>query len=75
MIKTFTKRIFLKMFQGEWMLRCGASGVYIKPECVCTFHNVYEATLYHRYSSCPNEEGSDVVTQLKCTTIISLQRR
>uniref|UniRef100_A0A8W8JUV7 EGF-like domain-containing protein n=1 Tax=Magallana gigas TaxID=29159 RepID=A0A8W8JUV7_MAGGI len=54
------------MFQGEWMLRCGASGVYIKPECVCTFHNVYEATLYHRYSSCPHEEGSDVVTQLKC---------
>lgn len=52
--------------EGRGMLRCGMSDVYIKPECVCTFHNVYEATLYHQYSSCPHGEGSDVVTQLKC---------
>lgn len=51
---------------GERMLRCGNSGVYIKPECVCSFHNVYEASTYHKYSSCPQGEGSDVVTQLKC---------
>lgn len=50
---------------GE-MLRCGKSDVYIKPECVCTFHNVYEASKYHNYSSCPQGEKSDVVTQLKC---------
>lgn len=74
MIKHLLKKVFLKMFQGEWMLRCGASGVYIKPECVCTFHNVYEA-MHHRYSSCPHGEESDVVTQLKCTTITSLQKR
>lgn len=50
---------------GERMLRCGNSGVYIKPECVCSFHNVYQA-VYHQYSSCPQGRGSDVVTQLKC---------
>lgn len=48
------------------MLRCGSSDVYIKPECICSFYNVYEATLYHPYSSCPDGENSDVVTQLKC---------
>lgn len=69
MIKHLLKRIFLQMFQGEWMQRCGASDVYIKPECVCTFNNVYQS-IYHRYSSCPHGEESDVVTQLKCTTII-----
>lgn len=51
--------------EGEGMLRCGKSAVYIKPECVCSFHNVYEA-VYHQYSSCPHSEKSDVVTQLKC---------
>lgn len=50
---------------GQGMLRCGRSDVYIKPECVCTFHNVYEA-MHHRYSSRPHGEESDVVTQLKC---------
>lgn len=74
MIYHLLKRIFLKMFEGEWLLRCGASNVYIKPECVCTFHNVYEAK-YHQYSSCPHGEESDVVTQLKCTRIIQLQRK
>lgn len=49
----------------EGMLRCGKSDVYIKPECVCTFHNVYEA-MYHKFSSCPHGEESDVATQLKC---------
>lgn len=52
--------------QRQGMLRCGASNVYIKPECVCSFYNVYEATLYHQYSSCPHGEESDVVTKLKC---------
>lgn len=47
------------------MLRCGTSNVYIKPECVCNFHNVYEA-MYHQYSSCPHGDKSDVVTELKC---------
>lgn len=50
----------------DGFLRCGTSNMYIKPECVCTFHNVYEA-MYHRYSSCPHGEESDVVTQLKCS--------
>lgn len=50
----------------DGFLRCGKSSVYIKPECVCTFHNVYEASTYHEYSSCPYGEESDVVTQLKC---------
>nr|XP_022345953.1 uncharacterized protein LOC111138331 [Crassostrea virginica] len=48
------------------LLRCGQTDVYIKPECVCTFYNVYEATLYHGYSSCPGGSGPDIVTQLKC---------
>lgn len=51
----------------EGMLRCGKSDVYIKPECVCSFYNVYEASIYHTYSSCPHGEQSDVVTQLKCS--------
>lgn len=46
-------------------MRCGNSDVYIKPKCVCSFHNVYEA-VYHQYSSCPQGRGSDVVTKLKC---------
>ncbi|XP_052712563.1 uncharacterized protein LOC128186734 [Crassostrea angulata] len=50
---------------GQGMLRCGASNVYIKPECVCSFYNVYEAK-YHTYSSCPDGEKSDDVTKLKC---------
>lgn len=49
------------------MLRCSKSGVYIKPECVCSFHNVYEASKYHHYSSCPQGDKSDVVTQLNCS--------
>lgn len=47
------------------MLRCGTSNVYIKPECVCSFHNVYEAK-YHNHTSCPHGEKSDDVTKLKC---------
>ncbi|XP_078339149.1 uncharacterized protein LOC144627105 isoform X2 [Crassostrea virginica] len=48
------------------MLRCGQTDVYIKPECVCSFYNVYEA-VYHAYSSCPDGAHSDVVTQLNCS--------
>lgn len=48
------------------LLRCGQTEVFIKPECVCTYHNVIEATRYHLYSSCPLGEESDIVTQLKC---------
>nr|XP_022307595.1 uncharacterized protein LOC111113593 [Crassostrea virginica] len=48
------------------MLRCGQADVYIKPECVCSFFHVYEATPYHTYSSCPDGAASDIVTQLKC---------
>lgn len=48
------------------LLRCGLTDVYIKPECVCTFHNVYEAK-YHDYSSCHHGEKSDDVTKLKCS--------
>nr|XP_022345010.1 uncharacterized protein LOC111137704 isoform X2 [Crassostrea virginica]XP_022345011.1 uncharacterized protein LOC111137704 isoform X2 [Crassostrea virginica] len=51
--------------QGK--LRCGESNAYIKPECVCSFHNVYEATFYHAFSSCPEGTSSDMVTKLKCT--------
>uniref|UniRef100_A0A8W8JTD3 EGF-like domain-containing protein n=1 Tax=Magallana gigas TaxID=29159 RepID=A0A8W8JTD3_MAGGI len=50
---------------GQGMLRCGTSDVYIKPECVCSFYNVYEA-IYHKHTSCPNGEKSDDVTKLKC---------
>nr|XP_022306762.1 uncharacterized protein LOC111113083 [Crassostrea virginica] len=50
---------------GQDMLRCGQTDVYIKPECVCSFYNVYEAK-YHGYSSCPDGAGSDIITQLKC---------
>nr|XP_022303736.1 uncharacterized protein LOC111111200 [Crassostrea virginica] len=48
-------------------LRCGQTDVYIKPECVCSFYNVYEATLYHGHSFCPDGAASDKVTQLKCS--------
>nr|XP_022310248.1 uncharacterized protein LOC111115708 [Crassostrea virginica] len=48
------------------MLRCGQTDVYIKPECVCSFFHVYEATLYHRHSFCPDGAASDIVTKLKC---------
>lgn len=50
---------------GE-LLRCGQTEVFIKRECVCTFHNVIEATRHHSHSSCPPGEESDKVTQLKC---------
>nr|XP_022345014.1 uncharacterized protein LOC111137705 isoform X2 [Crassostrea virginica] len=50
----------------QGMLQCDQSNVYIKPECVCSFHNVYEATFYHSYSSCPEGTPSDLVTKLKC---------
>ena len=53
------------------MLRCGQTDVYIKPECVCSFYNVYEAK-YHGYSSCPDGAGSDIVTQLKCRHLLGL---
>ncbi|XP_078336804.1 uncharacterized protein LOC144626483 isoform X2 [Crassostrea virginica] len=46
------------------MLRCGGTDVYLKPKCVCSFHNVFEA-MYHQISSCPEGSGSDI-TQLKC---------
>lgn len=52
------------------MLRCGKSDVYIKPECVCSFHHVYDASKYHSYSSCPQGDELDVVTQLKCEQMI-----
>lgn len=50
---------------GQRMLRCGTSNVYIKPECVCSFYNVYEAR-YHSHTSCPHGEKPDVVTKLQC---------
>lgn len=67
MRKTLGKFSFVS---GQGMLRCGRSDVYIKPECVCSFHHVYEASMYHQYSSCPYGEESDDVTQLKCTFTI-----
>nr|XP_022344478.1 uncharacterized protein LOC111137335 [Crassostrea virginica]XP_022344479.1 uncharacterized protein LOC111137335 [Crassostrea virginica]XP_022344480.1 uncharacterized protein LOC111137335 [Crassostrea virginica] len=48
-------------------LRCGKTDVYIRPTCVCSFFNVYEASLYHTYSSCPEGDATDDVTQLTCT--------
>ena len=56
------------------MLRCGQSNAYAKPECVCSFHNVYEATFYHSYSSCPEGTPSDMVTKLKCKLHICSDR-
>lgn len=53
-------------FTSVEMLKCGNSDIYIKPECVCSFYNVFEATLYHEYSSCPEDQRSDIVTQLNC---------
>ena len=50
--------------QGK--LRCGQTDVYIKPGCVCSFYNVYEASLYHGYSSCPPGNATDSVIKLKC---------
>ncbi|XP_062571388.1 uncharacterized protein LOC134233431 [Saccostrea cucullata] len=46
-------------------LQCGNTGIYIKPECVCSFYNVYEA-FYHPHSSCPGNVKSDDVTLLTC---------
>nr|XP_022335753.1 uncharacterized protein LOC111132253 [Crassostrea virginica] len=46
------------------MLRCGLTDVYIKPECVCSFHSVYEPD-YHVFSSCPEGAQSDIVIELK----------
>lgn len=51
------------------MMRCGASNVYIKPECVCSFHNVNEAK-FHKYSFCPQGEEADDITQLRCKLMI-----
>ena len=48
------------------MLKCGNADIYIKPDCVCSFYNVFEATLYHGYSSCPDDQRSDIVIQLTC---------
>ena len=70
MSKDLTYVYLLLIVQG--MLRCGQSNVYIKPECVCSFHNVYEATFYHSYSSCPEGTPSDKVTQLKCKSSLLL---
>lgn len=51
---------------GQGMLKCGTSDVYVRPECVCSFYNVYEAK-YHNHTSCPHgEKKSDDVTKLKC---------
>ena len=47
------------------MLKCGQTNVYLKPECVCSFYNVFEA-IYHGFSSCPERDNADIVTQLKC---------
>lgn len=66
LIERLQNRFKKKCFLVEGMLRCGKSKVYIKQECVCSFHNVYEASKYHKYSSCPHGEKSDVVTKLKC---------
>ncbi|XP_062597355.1 uncharacterized protein LOC134258781 [Saccostrea cucullata] len=49
---------------GSKALRCGNTGVSIKPECVCSFHNVWEA-MYHDHSSCPGEVKSDNVRLLR----------
>ncbi|XP_062616143.1 uncharacterized protein LOC134277861, partial [Saccostrea cucullata] len=46
-------------------LRCGNTSVSIKPECVCSFHNLYEA-MYHDHFSCPGEVKSDNVRLLRC---------
>ena len=67
-ISLLTKIIFID--RGN--LRCGLTDVYIKPECVCSFYNVYEATLYHGYSSCPTGNVADLVTKLKCMLHTSL---
>ncbi|XP_078329312.1 uncharacterized protein LOC144624038 [Crassostrea virginica] len=48
------------------MLQCGNTDIFIKPECVCSFYNVFNASLYHEHSSCPVGTESDIVTQLKC---------
>ncbi|XP_078329324.1 uncharacterized protein LOC111115793 isoform X2 [Crassostrea virginica] len=68
-LKNTTNKDQCQVYGGDQdMLRCGQTNVYIKPECVCSFYNVYEATLYHKYSSCPDAAASDIVTQLKCET-------
>ncbi|XP_062597233.1 uncharacterized protein LOC134258713 [Saccostrea cucullata] len=46
-------------------LRCGNTSVSIKPECVCSFYNVYEGK-YHTHSSCPGIVKSDDVRLLRC---------
>ncbi|XP_062597201.1 uncharacterized protein LOC134258672 isoform X2 [Saccostrea cucullata] len=53
-------------WQGQESLQCGTSRVYIKSECVCTYHNVWEA-MYHGHTSCPANEKSDSVLLLKCS--------
>lgn len=52
-------------YTDKEMMRCGAPNVYIKPECVCSFHNVNEAK-FHKYSFCPQGEEADDITQLRC---------
>lgn len=73
--KMILNRVFIEhyiisnLFLDKNMMRCGASNVYIKPECVCSFHNVYEAK-FHKYSFCPQGEEADAITQLKCKLMI-----
>lgn len=62
----FLKFILCRIIVDQDMLRCGQRDVYIKPECVCSFFHVYEATWYHGHSFCPHGAASDIVTQLKC---------
>nr|XP_022308319.1 uncharacterized protein LOC111114321 [Crassostrea virginica] len=66
-LKTINKTQCQTHDRDHKKLRCGQTEVFIKPECVCSFYNVYEATLYHRHSFCPDGATSDKVTQLKCS--------
>ncbi|XP_061162823.1 uncharacterized protein LOC133172034 [Saccostrea echinata] len=50
---------------GSKSLQCDNTGVFIKPECVCSFYNVYEGK-YHSHSSCPGNVKSDDVRSLRC---------
>lgn len=55
----------INSYTDKDMMRCGASNVYIKPDCVCSFHNVNEAK-FHKYLFCPQGEEADAVMHLKC---------
>lgn len=59
-------RQIIPQWQGQKALQCGNSDVYIKPECVCTFHNVWEA-VHHDHTACPSSEKSDSVMSLNCS--------